>query len=185
MWTPAQGTADLETHFGRNEALALLTRLLADEVPAEALVIPPYADVLRHIGNTDATSFFHEDALSTHAYWARAWAARALAHLGDEDAAPWLLDALDDLHWRVRMNALQALGTLKVEGYDEILSDRLRDEHARVRAAAALALGRMGHEFALAPLREALEDEHEAVRKRADRALAAIEARLEEPVQGR
>ncbi len=178
MWTPARGTAQLKTRFGTEAALEFLTRLLADEVTAAALVKPPYADVLGYIGNMDAESFFSKDVLAAHTYWARAWAARSLAYLGDEDATPWLLDALDDPHWRVRMNALQALGRLGSEGHEEELSERLTDEHERVRGAAALALGRTGNEFAIGPLREALEDENEAVRRQADRALAKIEARL-------
>lgn len=178
MWTPASGTERLVTEFGPEYTLELLTALLTEAVPPAALTVPPFSTVLQHIGNANATTFFADDVLMQHAYRARAWAARALTYLGDENAIPWLIEALDDPHWRVRMNTLQALGRLGAEGYDEVLAKRLEDEHERVRCAAALALGRTGHEFALTPLQEALEDRSEAVRQQADHALARIEKRI-------
>jgi len=39
-----------------------------------------------------------------------------MAYLGDAAAASYLIDALDDDHWRVRMTAIQTLGRLGIEG---------------------------------------------------------------------
>lgn len=179
MWTPASGTKELTEHFGRDRALELLTCLLAGEIATDKLVLAPYAEVIRCIGNANAETFFQGESGVRHAYWPRVWAARALAYLGDDDATPWLQGALSDAHWRVRMTAAQTLGRLGIEGYEDALIERLSDEHPRVRAAAATALGRTGNEFAIDPLQTTLEDEAEDVRERADRALARVEKRVE------
>lgn len=73
-------------------------------------------------------------------YWPRSWAACALAYLGDDGAGPWLVDPLDDEHWRVRMTAAQTLSRLQILRCEEELARLLDDEHQRVRAAAAAAL---------------------------------------------
>lgn len=39
-----------------------------------------------------------------------------MAYLGDAAAASYLIDALDDDYWRVRMTAIQTLGRLGIEG---------------------------------------------------------------------
>ncbi|CAN5711359.1 hypothetical protein BH23DEI1_BH23DEI1_11980 [soil metagenome] len=112
------------------------------------------------------------------AYWPRSWAARSMAHLGDEDAAPWLVEALGDPHWRVRMTAARGIGQLSADGHDDDIAPLLEDPHPRVRTAAATALGRTGNEFALAPLNDALDDMDGLVRRAADRALVQVERRM-------
>ena len=161
MWTPAQGTKELTEHLGADRAFELLTRLLAGDVSMNELMVTPYTEVIRFIGNTDAASFFQGEAGVRHAYWPKVWAARALAYLGDDSAASWLQDSLSDVHWRVRITAAQTLGRLSIEGYEEALSEGLLYTHPRARAAAATALGRTGNEFAIDPLQEAIDDEAE------------------------
>jgi len=177
-WTPQRGAALLVERFGQARAFVLLTELLSGSVPLRDCVRPPYADVLRLIGN-DST-LLDDGTGSRLKYWPRSWAARALAYLGDDGAGPWLVGAVADAHWRVRMTAAQTLGRLRIEGYEEELGRVLDDPHERVRAAAATALGRTGGELAEAPLRVAMEDDAEAVRAQADRALARVEKRLRE-----
>ena len=92
-------------------------------------------------------------------YWSRAWAARALAYLGDDGAADWLVKGLEDEHWRVMITAVEMLGRLYTEGYEEALSKCLSEPHPRVRDAATVALRRTGNEFRLDPLQDVLVDE--------------------------
>ncbi len=179
MWTPEGGAKGLAEHFGAERALKLLTHLLGTGGSPDELTVAPYDEVVRYIGNADAGAFFGGKSGERRVYWARVWAARALAYLGDNDAVPWLHAALSDPHWRVRMTVAQTLGRLGAEGYEDALAERLSDEHPRVRAAAATALGRTGNEFAVGPLREAVDDVVEGVREQADRALAKVEKRLE------
>lgn len=177
MWKPDSGTRELVQHFGPEKAFKLLTRLLVGEVSFKELTVTPYLEVIRFISNCDATTYFQGRPGERRCYWSRAWAARALAYLGDDDAADWLLMGLEDEHWRVRMTSAQTLGRLYIEGYEEALTKCLLDSHPRVRAAAAVTLGRTGNEFALTPLQDALGDETEEVRGSADRALAKVEKR--------
>ncbi|HEX7021741.1 MAG TPA: HEAT repeat domain-containing protein [Trueperaceae bacterium] len=178
-WTPERGTRELVARYGREGAFAHLTRLLAGEVPPAHFTTEPTRTVLRLIGRTEPQTFLAPDREMNY-YWPRSWAARALAYLGDEDATPWLLTALHDPHWRVRMTAAQTLGRLGIPGIEDELAGALIDPHQRVRAAAATALGRTGNEFAIEPLQRALEDQAETVRTQADRALAQVERRIAE-----
>lgn len=175
-WTPKSGTAALVERLGKERSFFLLTQLLSGSIPLRDCVKPPFADVLRDIGN--ATDLLEDETGARLGYWPRSWAARALAYLGDDSAGPWLVDALGDDHWRVRMTAAQTLGRLHITGHDQELALLLVDEHERVRAAAAAALGRTGSEFALEPLETAVEDSAEVVRRHADRALARVEHRI-------
>lgn len=177
-WTPALGTQQLVARLGRDRAFEVLTQLVSRRVLTQAMLRPPYAEVIRCIGQWDAGALLDGDGAEHLSYWPRSWAARALAYVGDDDAGPWLVEAFDDDHWRVRMTAAQSLGRLGAVGYEEELGRLLGDEHPRVRAAAAVALGRTGNEFALVPLRAALDDADATVRRQADRALARVERRI-------
>lgn len=149
-WTPASGAAALREKFGANAALDLLASLLSGEVAPAECAREPWPTVLRHIGNYRSLDGAHMDARGTpldlanssHAYWARSWAARAMAYLGDERAGSSLGRALNDEHWRVRMTAAQTIGRLRIRGLQGELAPLLEDDHDRVRDAAALALER-------------------------------------------
>lgn len=142
IWTPALGVAALVEEFGADEAISMLTRLTVGEPTPRELGTPPWPTVIRHVSRAELNKFdFRQpDVL----YWPRAWAARALAYVGDEDVAPWLVRALSDDHWRVRMCAAQSLGRLRVGGIDSELLPLLLDPHPRVRAAAVTTLGLVG-----------------------------------------
>jgi HEAT repeats len=143
MWTPKRGTENLVKQLGSDAAFVLLTRLLLGEVNPSEFTCSPFQETLHFIGNDHAKLILKEPIKPTQLYWTRSWAARSLAYLGDKDAKAWLIAALEDSHWRVRMTAAQTLGRLYCEDVEEELTALLEDEHRRVRDAAALALGRI------------------------------------------
>lgn len=150
-WTPSSGATTLREEFGADEALDLLASLLSGEAAPAEFGGQPWSTVLRHIGNYRSP----RDGPTGHAdgtpldlqhegneYWARSWAARAMAYIGDERVGSSLAKALNDHHWRVRMTAAQTIGRLRIRGLDDELVQLLDDEYGRVRDAAALALER-------------------------------------------
>ena len=173
VWTPAIGAARLVDELGEDTALGCLGRLVTGEVPPSDLESPPWPLVVTLISGGKLPSF--DFASPQHGYWPRSWAARALAYVGDEDAAPWLAAALEDGHWRVRMTAAQSIGRLGIRGVEPQLLARLRDPHQRVRAAAVTTLGRVGGDAVVPRLEEMLEDESELVQDRTLVALRRVE----------
>lgn len=151
-WTPATGAEALREERGAAVALDLLAGLLVGEVAPSEFGREPWASVLRHIGNYHAPLPGAVVAGGSpldltrdgNGYWARSWAARALAYIGDERSAASLEFALGDDHWRVRMTAAQTIGRLRLHGLKDRLVPLLEDEHRRVREAAGLALDRTG-----------------------------------------
>lgn len=140
-WTPQVGARSLVAELGEDLAITCLTRLLVGEVRPSELTSEPWPYVLVNIGDGHAARLDTEDP--SQAYWQRCWAARALAYVGDAGVAPWLVRALADDHWRVRMTAVQTIGRLEIGGLEPEVAPLLDDPHARVRDAAALALGRL------------------------------------------
>ena len=76
-----------------------------------------------------------------HAYWARVWAARALRYVWAESAAPAVVGALGDEHWRVRELAAKVVGDRELGEAAEHLVALLGDDTPRV-ASPPWALGR-------------------------------------------
>jgi HEAT repeat protein len=73
-------------------------------------------------------------------YWPRVWGARTLLYAWDAVAAPAVVRATADEHWRVREMAAKVIGHRLVgEGTDAVAELR-RDPVPRVRAAAERAL---------------------------------------------
>jgi HEAT repeat protein len=147
-WTPKRGTQDLAEHFGSDASFVLLTRLLLGEVRTNELTSSPFREALCFIGDGHAEQLLRDPINTSQLYWTRSWAARSLAYFGDKDAGTWLIAALEDSHWRVRMTAAQSLGRLGIAAKDK-LTALLEDEHERVRDAAALALERVEGKQAL------------------------------------
>lgn len=79
-----------------------------------------------------------------NAYWARVWAARALRYAWAESAAPAVIRALDDNHWRVREMAAKVVSDRQLGEASDRLATLLGDDTPRVRAAAVGALGEVG-----------------------------------------
>jgi len=150
-WTPSSGATALRDEFGVDAALDLLASLLSGEAAPAEFAGEPWSTVLRLVGNYrsprdgatgDAGGTPLDLQHEGNEYWARSWAARAMAYIGDERVASSLARALNDHHWRVRMTAAQTIGRLRIRGLDDELVRLLDDEHGRVRDAAALALER-------------------------------------------
>jgi hypothetical protein len=139
-WTSKRGTQDLTEHFGSAASFVLLTRFLLGEVRTNELTSSPFREALCFIGDGHAERLLREPINTSQLYWTRSWAARSLA--GDKDAGTWLIAALEDSHWRVRMTVAQSLGRLGIAAKDK-LTTLLEDDHERVRDAAALALERI------------------------------------------
>lgn len=154
-WTPAKGAAALLRQFEADAALSCLASLVTGEVGSAEFANEPWSLVLAHIGNyrppakVGATRTSRDEGTpldlsrADNSYWARSWAARALAYIGDARSAAPLTLALHDHHWRVRMTAAQSLGRLRLRGVEEELLPLLDDEHPRVRDVAALAIERI------------------------------------------
>jgi HEAT repeat protein len=150
------------------EALAPLTKLLADGAPVDARVCA-------HRwwrGGSDAVTTPGEQAAS------------ALASLGSP-AMPSLLGALKHEAWIARRNAAWALGAIDDRRAVDALVQALRDREPAVREQAAWALGAIDDNSAVQPLVGSLKDDDYRVRKQSAWALGAIDdARAVEPLVG-
>lgn len=178
-WTPEIGTHSLVNRLGEASSVEILVRLLGGSVPMGDLVLAPYRRVLLDIGDGHAERLMADESGRRLVHWPRAWAARALAYVGNKDVGTALLAALGDAHWRVRMTAIQTIGRLGIEGATPQLLGRLDDEHPRVRSATVLALERVGSERAVERLLQQAATGSE--RSRAERAAARIIERATNP----
>lgn len=105
-------------------------------------------------------------ALKDEDRYAREGAAEGLAELG-ESAVPYLLDALADADWHVRMGACISLRIIGDKRAVEPLMEALRDENRFVRREAVKSLGRIGDEKVVGALAASMHDEDSSVRIRA------------------
>ena len=116
-----------------------------------------------------------------NAYWARVWAARALRYVWADSAAPAVVAALDDEHWRVREMAAKVVRDRQLGEAADRLERLLTDDTPRVHAAAVRALGDVGegeHGEAIGAL---TSDPDGAVAVAARSALASLSRRLDRP----
>jgi len=100
-------------------------------------------------------------------------AAQALGQIGDPQATPALIQALQDKEWVVRGTAAEALGQIGDPQATPALIQALRDEEWEVRRAAAWALKKIGPP-AVPALIQALRDEEWEMREAAAKALGQI-----------
>jgi HEAT repeat protein len=82
-----------------------------------------------------------------------AQAARALGHLGDHRAVPYLQEAVTGGSERVRINAVRALAEVATQAATPTLTAALSDESRLVRMEAAAALARSDAHSAAEELR--------------------------------
>ena len=109
-----------------------------------------------------------------NAYWARVWAVRALRYVWAEPAAPAVVDALGDDHWRVREMAAKVVGDRQIGEAADHLVTLLGDDTPRVRAAAVRALGEVGEGEHSEVVMALTSDSDRAVAAAARSALAAL-----------
>lgn len=84
--------------------------------------------------------------------------ALVLGYTGDPEAAPLLIEALDDPDSETRIYTLMALGSLGDSRAEAPLVLALGDEDPGVRKTAAYALGELGQPTAIVPLQPLLQD---------------------------
>jgi HEAT repeat protein len=90
----------------------------------------------------------------------RSYAVAAMRGFSGKETERFLIDALRDSFWRVRVSAAESLGQLRSEEALSILVYKARrDPEVPVRSAAIKAMGEIGTEAAFAQLREMLTDE--------------------------
>ncbi len=99
----------------------------------------------------------------------------AVVRLGNGEALPLLLTALQDKKKLVRACAAEALGELGDRRAMEPLLMALQDIDPNVRSKAARALGRLGDQQAIEALIDALSDQEWPVRKFAAEALGNLD----------
>jgi hypothetical protein len=114
-----------------------------------------------------------------NAYWARVWAARALRYVWADSAAPAVVAALEDEHWRVREMAAKVVRDREIGEAGDRLAELLSDGTPRVRAAAARALGAVGEGEHGDALRTASADRDVTVARAAGSALRVMSRRLD------
>jgi HEAT repeat protein len=150
------------------DALAPLTKLLADGSPVDARVC---GRRWWRGGSDDLTTPGEQ-------------AASALASLGSP-AMPSLLGALKHDAWIARRNAAWALGAIDDSRAVDPLIQALRDREPAVREQAAWALGAIDDNAAVQPLLGSLKDDAANVRRQSAWALGAIDdARAVEALVG-
>ena len=93
----------------------------------------------------------------------RAAAVAALQVMGGK-AVGYLIEALGDPHYSVRIAAVEALGEIGDPGAVEALIRTLSDEREDVRIATASALGHIGDRRAILPLIHLFRDRYHGVR---------------------
>jgi len=101
-------------------------------------------------------------------------AAKALGQIGDPQATPALIQALQDKDRDVRRAAAEALGQIGDRQAIPALIEALKDEDEGVRRAAAEALEKIGDPQATPALIQALQDKDRDVRRAAAKALGKI-----------
>ena len=181
--SPADLVAEACDVLGARAVVAWCADLLSGEVTAqEALDVGP---PLTWLGGRAAVRYPALDAeqLAVNAYWIRVWGARGLLHVWDDSAAPAIVTALSDEHWRVREKAAAVVATHEVAGATEAVGDLLTDDVPRVRVAAARALAVVGEAEQAVDLDTAASHDPEvSVRDAAERALQRLARRLGQPV---
>jgi hypothetical protein len=169
--TPRELLSLLESHVGTHRAALLCAEVLAADDPHE------HPETVLFLGGEAGRSLL-EDGTSWKPYWARVWGARGLLYVWAEEAAPVVLDGLDDPHWRVAEMCLKVSTRRELPCGDAAV--RLSaHELPRVRANAARALGACGDTEHLDALRDLVDDDSEEVRRVAARAVVRLEERLD------
>ncbi len=157
--TPKQNVEAAVARWGAAEVVERCRSLLALDPAAVPTGVD--AEVALALGNSTDPGWFGKGKPPTHRYWARVWAARALRYVWADSAAPSVIDALADEHWRVREMAAKVAAQHDLPGAVAALAGCCADDTPRVRAAAATALGSLGEGDDAEPVRDLLDDPDE------------------------
>ncbi len=76
-------------------------------------------------------------------YFVRTWALRAMLYAWDSSAAPTVIEALGDEHWRPREMALKVIAKRLIDHDVDAVIEMQDDSTPRVRTAASRALQRL------------------------------------------
>jgi hypothetical protein len=174
--TPAVRVGAACDRWGQRE---VVRRCAAQLVAGPAAPSGDQLDLAVVLGGLRDRDFLAGGRPPGNAYWARVWAARALRYVWAESAAPAVVAALDDEHWRVREMAAKVVGDRELAEAADRLAELLSDTTPRVRAAAARALGTVGEGEHGAALRAAVDDADLAVGRAATAGLRTLSTRLD------
>ena len=135
------------------------------------------------IGGRAASTWGAPDHLTDDTdYWFQVWAARTLLYVWNDACTRDLVAALEDPAWRVREMCLKVAAKWEVAAAADASQVLVGDDVPRVRAAAVRVLGVTGEGEHADGIRRALDDSEPAVRDAAERALRALEDRLDRPL---
>ena len=178
--TPASRVAELVELVGSDDVVAWCADLLRGRAAHDDPDRPP----LTWLGgrSTPWLVGLDDDGLRVHGYWVRVWGARGLLHCYQPSAAPDVVAALRDDHWRVREMAAKVVATWEVGEAADPLVPLLDDHVPRVRAAAARALGVVGEGEHAEPVHQVADDPERSVRAAAGTALRRMRQRLDRDV---
>ena len=135
-------------------------------------------DLLLYLGGRRGPAFL-DRGLGREGYWLRTWSLRAMLYAWHETAAPAVVDALADEHWRPREMAAKVVALRQIGAGADAAAVLVDDPTPRVRAAAARGIGVVGEAEHAQPLRVLERDPDPAVRAHADRALTQMAVRLD------
>ncbi len=118
--TPVERVAAASDRWGDGEVVLRCIRLLGQ--PPGAVPKGGELELALVLGGLRDRDWFAGGKPPGHRYWARVWAARAMRYVWDDSAAPTVLAALGDEHWRVREMAAKVVGDREIGE----AADRLR-----------------------------------------------------------
>lgn len=95
----------------------------------------------------------------------RKWSLQALGAIGDNKAAPLLIDALNDERMTVRFHALKGLGRMKYKKGSKKIATLLNDPSGGVRVSALHALMNIGDSSTGPQIQKSLSDPQWYVRQ--------------------
>lgn len=95
------------------------------------------------LGGAHARALLATDALETHGYWLRVWAARGLMWEWDDLATEAICSALSDDAWRVREMACKVIRRNQLGDALPVVVPLMSDPSTRVQAAARGAVQRL------------------------------------------
>jgi HEAT repeat protein len=150
--------------MGNEAAVPLLCEVAGFDQPS---LTSEVINSLINLGDSRAIPLF-KDKVNDPKYRVRIGCLRGLYKLGsDQEARPFLVEALGDEHPEVRRTAATFIGWKDYAEAAPALAESLRDEDDRVRKAAISSLANIKDESSVLPLIKVLGDRDPEVREKA------------------